>query len=350
MDRRRFVASAASSAALGLAGALPTVPAVALEPVARRADIATSIDVSEHDGPVEVWVPVFEDAPPFQQASAPRWSTTGTAALVRDAVYGARMVRARWTGSGAKTLTIEQTVRTSDRGPVATTLSEAERRFWLRPMPSLPTDGIVREHAREIVGTRTDPAAKARALYDWIVDHTFRDPASRGCGVGDVGGLLRSGRLGGKCADLNSLMTALCRASGIPARDVYGIRFAPSNFDRTLGISASDISHAQHCRAEVWLDGTGWFPVDPADVRKVVLEDRVTVDSAAVAAERERLFGHWEMNWAAYNSATDIALPGATRSIGARFLMYPYGMTPDTDLDWLAPDRFRYRITARTPT
>jgi transglutaminase-like putative cysteine protease len=30
---------------------------------------------------------------------------------------------------------------------------------------------------------------------------------------------------------------------------------------------------AQHCRAEVYIGGYGWVPVDPADVRKVVLEE-----------------------------------------------------------------------------
>jgi len=33
-------------------------------------------------------------------------------------------------------------------------------------------------------------------------------------------------------------------------------------------------SKAQHCRAELYAQNTGWIPVDPADVRKVVLEKR----------------------------------------------------------------------------
>ncbi len=345
MDRRRFVSS-------GLAGAAcVAAPRFALaegqDAARRRAQITTAVDVSSHKGPAEAWIPVFETVRPYQRASDLKVVCSGASEVVRDDRYGARMVRARWTDAGPKTLAVTQTVETCDRGVVRAFPSEAERRFWLQPTASTPTDGIVRERAASIVGARTEPREKVRALYDWIVDNTFRDPQARGCGLGDIKSLLASGRFGGKCADLNGLMTGLCRAAGVPARDAYGLRFAPSNVQKTLGPATPDISHAQHCRSEVWLEGEGWFPVDPADVRKVVLEARLPVDSPEVKAERERLFGSWEMNWAAYNSATDLALPGAPRPMAAHFLMYPYGMTPTSDLDWLEPSLFDYKITAR---
>ena len=107
-----------------------------------------------------------------------------------------------------------------------------------------------------------------------MVDNTFRDPKTRGCGVGDIASMLKSGNLGGKCADLNALYVGLARAAGLPARDVYGIRVAPSKFGyKSLGAGSEVITKAQHCRAEVYLSGFGWVPVDPADVRKVVLEE-----------------------------------------------------------------------------
>jgi transglutaminase-like putative cysteine protease len=158
--------------------------------------------------------------------------------------------------------------------------------------------------------------------------------------------MLKTGYLGGKCADINSLMVALCRASGLPARDVYGIRLGPSEHQAVLGAKSSDVTHAQHCRAEVWLDGEGWLPVDPADVRKVVLEAKLPVDSPQVRAERERLFGNWEMNWAGYNSATDISLPGAPSPPHEHFLMYPSAITVSGEIDQLDPDTFRYRLTS----
>src|SRR5204862_7335677 len=114
---------------------------------------------------------------------------------------------------------------------------------------------------------------KARAIYGGIVDNTSRTPRTRGCGLGDIRFMLEAGDLGGKWAELNALYGGLARAAGLPARDVYGIRVAKSQLGyQSLGAATENVTKAQHCRAEVYLDGYGWTPVDPADVRKVVLE------------------------------------------------------------------------------
>ena len=60
--------------------------------------------------------------------------------------------------------------------------NRAELEHFLRPTKLLPTDGIVKATATEITrGAKTD-IEKARAIYEWIVDNTFRDPKTRGCG------------------------------------------------------------------------------------------------------------------------------------------------------------------------
>ncbi len=344
MDRRTFIKTTAATAVGAVASrALAEAPATSTW---RRAELSTDIDVSAHPGAAQTWIPVVQTLGTYQRASAPRITCSGAAGVVHDLHYDTPMVRARWTAAGPKTLTVVQTVQTRDRGAVDTTLSASERATWLRPTDSLPLDGVVHDTAQQIVGARTDPREKVSAIYEWVVDNTFRDPATRGCGLGDIKSLLVSRRLGGKCADINSLMTALCRASGVPARDVYGIRFAPSAYQKCLG-AGGDISHAQHCRSEAWIEGVGWFPVDPADVRKVVLEAKLPVDSPPVVEARRRLFGSWEMNWVGYNSSTDLALPGAPRPMEAHFLMYPYGMTATSDFDWLDSSAFDYKITSK---
>jgi transglutaminase-like putative cysteine protease len=194
---------------------------------------------------------------------------------------------------------------------------------------------------------------KARAIYEWIVDNTERNPKTRGCGVGDIKAMLESGNLAGKCADLNALYVGLARSVGLPARDVYGVRVAKSEFGyRSLGAGTPNITRAQHCRAEVWLAGFGWVPVDPADVRKVVLEEKpapTTLADPLVPPVRRALFGAWEMNWLAYNRAHDVSLPG---SIGPKvgFLMYPQAETGGARLDSLDPDGFKYSMTAKEIT
>ena len=81
----------------------------------------------------------------------------------------------------------------------------ATAQLYTRPTELLPTDGIVRKTATEITrGNRTD-TEKARAIYEWIVDNTARNPKTRGCGTGDIRAMLETGDLTGKCADLNAL-------------------------------------------------------------------------------------------------------------------------------------------------
>ena len=201
-------------------------------------------------------------------------------------------------------------------------------------------------------GARTD-LDKARAIYEWIVENTYRNPKTRGCGLGDIRFMLESRDLGGKCADLNALYVGLARAAGLPARDVYGIRVAPSRLGyKSLGVSSEIVSKAQHCRAEVFLSGYGWVPVDPADVRKVILEEppgNRPLDDEMVKRARARLFGSWEMNWIAYNFAHDVALPGAAAAPRA-FLMYPEAETAEGRRDNLDPNTFQYEIRAREIT
>lgn len=232
-------------------------------------------------------------------------------------------------------------------------LTASERKLYTGSTMLLPTDGIVRETAARIAaGARTD-LDKARSIYDWVVESTVRNPKTRGCGVGDIASMLKAEDLSGKCADLNALFVGLCRAAGLPARDVYGLRVAPSKFGfNSLGAGSETVTRAQHCRAEVHLAGFGWVPADPADVRKVMLEEppgNLPMTDAKVADARKTLFGAWEGNWLAYNVAHDVKLPGGKGPV-LPFLMYPQAETAAGRLDSLDPATFKYEIVAKERT
>ncbi len=47
----------------------------------------------------------------------------------------------------------------------------------------------------------------------------------------------------------------------------------------------------------------------------------------------------------AYNTAADVRLPGADKTVG--FFMYPHGETAQGRLDSLDPTHFAYRITSK---
>jgi transglutaminase-like putative cysteine protease len=295
----------------------------------------------------------------WQKTVGNSWSGNASQAKVmHDGKYGVAMLYVEWPQREANPY-IEVTSRfmTRDRAvdfsrpDSSLDLSAADRKFFTAPTELIPTDGIVRKTALEITrGAKTD-VDKARAIYEWVVDNTFRDPKTRGCGVGDVKSLLESGNLGGKCADLNALYAGLARSVGVPARDAYGIRVAPSKYGyKSLGTGSPNISKAQHCRAEFFARGYGWVPVDPADVRKVVLEEppgNLPVKDEKVLAARKRLFGGWEMNWLAYNMGHDVKLPHANKAPKLPFLMYINAEADGELRDQLEPDSVRYAITSK---
>jgi transglutaminase-like putative cysteine protease len=341
MHRRHFIqnmAAAGAAAAIGRRAHAATTGW-------RRFEITYHISMSGSGTPVRLWVPVPQDALDYQRVIDLSWRSPVAARVLWEPASRAPIVAAAWTEPGiAREIEIVAQVATRDRSGFYPDASHEELSEYLKPTASSPNDGIVLQKAREIVGARTAPLEKARAIYDWIVDHTYRRAETRGCGLGNIAFMLKSGDLGGKCADINSLFVGLARSGGLPARDFFGIRVADSKVTRSLGKSGN-ITKAQHCRAEVYIENKGWLPVDPADVRKVVLEEQVPIDSEKVKMLRERLFGSWEMNWVGFNYARDFTLPGQQDGpIG--FLMYPYAETAHGAKDSLDPDAFTYKITS----
>ncbi len=370
MNRRTFLA-AALTAPLAGQSILPSLHASTTGPLPgwRHFSITTDFLLPDTPGPIQLWAPLVQTAGSYQFSSTTLWDCgAAQTELVYDARYGAPILRTLWKENdpGARILEITQYIAARDRerksdSPEATLresplepLTEAERKFWMAPTKSKPLDGVVLATAAEITAGKRTPRERLRAIYDWVIDHTHRDPDVPGCGRGDIRTMLEKNQLGGKCADINGLLVGLARAAGFPARDVYGIRVAPSKFFPCLGCSGDarergNSSKAQHCRAEVFLDGEGWFPLDPADVCKVVLESKLALDSPQIREFRDQQFGNWEMNWVGYNSATDIELPGSDGSHrpGFPFLMYPYAFTSEGDCPSTDPEKFYYRITSK---
>src|SRR5215831_6858207 len=323
MDRRAFLKTGLAVTTSAFVAGVPRPRgagvALAAEAKWRTFEVTTRAEIPEASGITRVWLPLglMPDTEYFRNLGQTWTGNAETTRIYRDEKYGAAIFYAEWPGGGAPPV-IELTTKFSTRdravdlsvptaGPREDSRSLAK---YVAATRLIKTDGIVREKAVEITrGARTD-IDKARAIYGWIVDNTFREPKVRGCGIGDIGWMLESGNLGGKCADLNALFVGLSRAVGIPARDLYGVRAADSAEFKSLGKSG-DITRAQHCRAEFYVASHGWVPVDPADVRKVVLEEQggVPVDDPIVKRARAKLFGAWEMNWLGFNYAADVALP-----------------------------------------
>jgi transglutaminase-like putative cysteine protease len=361
MERRTFLKSVGVSTAAVLAG----VPASRRVAEAtghgwRTFEVTTKVEVANPSGVTRVWLPLpLAVETDYHKLLGNNWK--GNAAVTRaqrDEKYDASFLYVEWPASEkAPSLEVVSRFSTRDRfvdvnKPMASPVKEnpAILKTNLAPTKLMPLDGIVLETSREIVKTAKTDLDKARAVYEWIVENTFRDPKVRGCGIGDIRGMLETRNLGGKCADLNALFVGLTRAAGVPARDLYGVRAAESKEFKSLG-KGGDITRAQHCRAEFYVASHGWVPVDPADVRKVILEEKpgLTLDDPIARRARAKLFGQWEMNYLSYNFAHDVKLPNSTGDPVA-FLMYPQAETAEGRKDPLDPAAFKYEIVSKEVT
>jgi len=171
----------------------------------------------------------------------------------------------------------------------------------------------VKAIASEITKGQKTILAKAQAVYNnWVVDNMRRDPDVKGCGTSEVERLLSE--KAGKCADIHSVYTALARASGVPAHEIYGLRMHKDK--------DGDITKYQDCWEEFYLPGYGWVVVDPADVLKFKLERSPTPEE--LKAKREYFFGAVDENRIALNSGGQIVLNPPPNGNPLLYFMYPY--------------------------
>lgn len=238
--------------------------------------------------------------------------------IYRDARFGNNILYAEWRGN-TKERSLTYTFNVKRRQHITKDFPKKEMDFskeefakYLESTKSLPITSKVKQYADKITKGKKTIFAKARAIYDWIVDNMYRDPNVKGCGLGEVETLLET--KGGKCADIHSVFVALARASGVPAREVFGIRI-PKGKD-------GDMTKAQHCWAEFYLPGYGWVVVDPADVRKAILEQKLTLEQAKPL--REYYFGAVDESRITFGTGRDIILNPKQDGSPLNYFMYPY--------------------------
>ncbi|MCC6546876.1 hypothetical protein IT570_06875 [Candidatus Sumerlaeota bacterium] len=120
--------------------------------------------------------------------------------------------------------------------------------YFTREQQHVQFTPAIKALAKEIVGEETNPAIKARKIYDYIAMtkkysysreySTLRDIPTYVCenGYGD-------------CGQIALLFITLCRASGVPARWESGWIIYP-------------MKNNLHDWSEIWLAPYGWVPVD----------------------------------------------------------------------------------------
>src|SRR5262249_48940082 len=153
-------------------------------------------------GPSQAWLPLPSvDGPAWIRNLGDEWSGNADAVnVVADGKYGTRILHAEWSAAIEQPLLLVTTrVATRDRAmdfalrDAPADLRPRDRALYTSATQLIPTDGIVKSTADAIVGKARTDEDKARAIYDWMVEHTARNPATRGCGLGNIRFMLESG-------------------------------------------------------------------------------------------------------------------------------------------------------------
>lgn len=309
----------------------------------RSGTVTVSVDLTSHGAgkEAELWLP-YPVSDPDQSITDVR--VTGdfaASAVYADRANSTPMLYAKWDRDArSRKLTFSFKAERQEviRRPLPAKEAAWDPADYARYLGATslgPVDGEVGKLARSITAGKTTVLEKARAVYDWTCENTYRDPKTRGCGEGNVCNLLA--RPGGKCADIHSVFVALARAAGVPAREVFGIRLGKKE--------SEDITTWQHCWAEFFLPGYGWVPVDAADVRKAMLTENLKLDDPRTADYRAYFWGGLDPYRVKLSQGRDLTLNPPQPGGPVNYLMYPYARVGGALLDWLDPATFRYTIT-----
>ncbi len=308
-----------------LALLLITCPVIAASPLPasakeRHAKLTYSVNLNapEDAKNVRLWIP-YPMSDENQEITDVIVTGNATASgIYKEGAFGNAALYAEWKDTkGPRTLTYAFKVLrrervTKDIPKSELPFSKTEFRKELAPTRLADLKGPEKELAERITKGMNTNREKAFALYDWIVENMFRDPNTKGCGLGEVDTLIRT--LGGKCGDIHSVYVALARASGVPARELFGIRL-PSGKE-------GEMTKAQHCWVEWYSPGYGWVVVDPADVRKAILEKKITLEQAKPL--REYYFGAVDESRIAIGTGRDLVLNPPQSGEPLNYFMYPY--------------------------
>ncbi|MFN2190321.1 MAG: transglutaminase-like domain-containing protein [Candidatus Promineifilaceae bacterium] len=114
--------------------------------------------------------------------------------------------------------------------------------------------------AEELSSAGETVCEQVKSFYDYIGDnltYTYNGD--------DWGAQAALGEMGADCTEFSSLLIALSRARGIPARYVRGLLYLDEN--------TQDSARKEHAWAEVFFPGAGWTPIDPTLGRLILTRD-----------------------------------------------------------------------------
>jgi hypothetical protein len=264
------------------------------------------------DGPARMWVPLAtSDAD--QRVEVLSIDVPGRHQIVHDKVFGNRILYVTLgPEDGGRDLEIRYQVERFQKAVHPE--PDVDRELYLRPERLVPATKKFTAIAESVCEGKDGDLARARALYDHVIDHLRYAKVGTQYGHGDA--VYACDAKSGNCTDYHAYFIALARSVGIPARFAIGASI-PSERDEG-GISG------YHCWAEFYTDGS-WWPVDISEADKC----------SALSAF---FFGRNPANRIELSRGRDLIVEPAPESGPINFLAYPLlevgGKTVKTKIDF----------------
>jgi len=291
--------------------------------------------IAAERGPVDVFVPLVRESE-SQRIVSERIDASLSGRVQVEARYGNRY----WRGTRAAgddqpievqvvTVVERRPVRRAaptERGRSLSADERAEHALFLQPNERVVVgheilDPILAE-VRRAAGT-DDPAALARAAYEWVVDNLEYKKVGKGWGNGDS--FWACSERYGNCTDFHALYISLVRTLGIPARFEIGFPVPEDRSQGTIG--------GYHCWVAFYLPETGWFPIDASEAFKH-------------PEKREVFYGTQPADRIHFTTGRDLQLGDGDAGGTLNYFIYPHVEVAGEVYDGPVEKTFRFREVA----
>ncbi len=244
-----------------------------------------------------MWLPVPSDDE-FQTVEVKSIDVPGQQQMLRDSQYGNKVLMLTLSPKDSgRIVTMRFHARRREKGVYPAKSTDVQR--YLEPERLVPIDETFRRIAEEAVKSKNGDLARARALYDHVIDRMRYMKYGSGWGQGDAAYACNVRT--GNCTDFHSYFIALCRSVGIPARFAIGAAIPSERADGGID--------GYHCWAEFYTDGR-WWPVDISEGDKC-------------SSLSTYYFGHNPANRIELSRGRDLVVEPGPASGPINFLAYP---------------------------
>jgi transglutaminase-like putative cysteine protease len=210
-----------------------------------------------NEGPGEpakqnVWMALIRDVPPYQTVLSTEITPRDYQPVTDE--YGNRYAEFDLSDMAAgATVTIELAYRVAVHEPIydlGDCLGEMPAEHTRAELHVESNNPQIVDLSRELSKWKRTACEQVRAFYDYVGNrlvHSYNGA--------DWGAQAALGEMGADCTEYASLMMALSRAAGIPARYLEGLWASEE--------AAQGDGRTEHAWLEVYLPGVGWTPMDP---------------------------------------------------------------------------------------